>query len=657
MENSAGIKTDGNIVSLRTEAKKLREVGFTVFPVRVGEKRPAVRTWSEYQTRPMADQEFERMFATEPAGIGIITGQASKGVECIDIDLKNDPGQVVFNNFKTLLNQVCPELLVRLVKETTPSGGFHLLYRVDEPRKNSKLARAVDQKEAVLETRGEGGFLKVYPSAGYGLVPKSPAFADIPSITTQERDMIWNIARSCDATAELEKSVEEKAGRPGDDFNARGDVLPFLNDLGWTPTGLVDGRGNYHFTRPGKAGGTSGTWHPASETFYCFTSSTSLPTGPHSAFSVLVHSKFGGDFSKAAKHLRNEGYGVRESKKDEKKDPPILLRGCEGLPTTKWALDTSAPPILIPNLLRVGNRLIVGASVKVGKSILVNNLAFALAEGREWLGKKLEAKKVLLVDLEVDVWELGKRLFGLAEKDGNGHAVYPENLFRLSLRKRPDLLDRGRLLDIIRKYDEEHGFDVIVIDCLYQVLDGLDENSNSDMAKLGNWFAALEERSAAVVAIHHFGKGDSHAKSLWDRFRGASSLAALFDAAITLAPHEKKDHVIVEFGARSFAEDNAMVIKYAPFPRLVVAEGEDAAKYRRPGRQASGSDALIDEILANSTVSTSSLAEKFKVTQQTVRDRAKKAGFKPVKTGGGQTQWTTEKDGQMVFLEASGDVG
>ena len=134
-------------------------------------------------------------------------------------------------------------------------------------------------------------------------------------------------------------------------------------------------------------------------------------------------------------------------------------------------------------------------------------------------------------------------------------------------------------------------------------------------------------------------------------------MAALFDAAITLAPHEKKDHAIVEFGARSFAEDDAMVVKYDPFPRLAVAEGEDAAKYRRPGRQASGSDALIDEILANSTVATSALAEKFCLSQQGVRDRARKAGFKPVKTGGGQTQWATEKDGQMVFLGASGDVG
>ena len=649
--------TSNTISSLRVAAETLRKAGFTVLPVRAGEKRPAVKTWSEYQTRPMTDQEFDRLFAAEPAGFGIITGRASKGVECIDIDLKNDPGRVVFTNFTSFLKNVCPELLGRLVKETTPSGGFHLLYRVDEPLKNSKLARAVDQREAVLETRGEGGFLKIYPSVGYGLVEGSPAFTDIPSITTQERDRIWAIAQSCDATAELEKSAEEKAGRPGDDFNARCDALPFLDDLGWNRTGHVDGRGNHHFTRPGKDGGTSGTWHPASETFHCFTSSTSLPTGPHSAFSVLAHSKFGGDFSKAAQHLRTEGYGDQESKKDEKKDPPILLRGREGLPTTKWALETGAPPILIPNLLRVGNRLIVGAGVKVGKSILVNNLAFALAEGREWLGKKLEAKNVLLVDLEVDVWELSKRLFGLAEKDGNGHAVYPENLFRLSLRKRPDLLNRGRLLDVIRKYDEEHGFDVIVIDCLYQVLDGLDENSNSDMAMLGNWFSALEERGAAVVAIHHFGKGESHAKSLWDRFRGASSLAALFDAAITLAPHEKKDHVIVEFGARSFAEDNAMVIKYDPFPRLVVAEGEDASKYRLPGRQASGSDALIDEIHANSKVSTSSLAEKFNVTQQTVRDRAKKAGLKPVKTSGGQTQWTTKKDGQMVFLGASGDVG
>ena len=60
MENSSEIKPNGNTVSLLAEAKKLREAGFTVLPVRAGEKRPAVKTWSEYQTRPMADRELER---------------------------------------------------------------------------------------------------------------------------------------------------------------------------------------------------------------------------------------------------------------------------------------------------------------------------------------------------------------------------------------------------------------------------------------------------------------------------------------------------------------------------------------------------------------------------------------------------------------------
>jgi hypothetical protein len=646
-----------NAVSLQTTAKNYLDAGLASLPVRAGEKRPAVKSWTDFKERPVTLQEHNLHWASEPGGIGVVCGPPSGGLECIDVDIKNDPNGSVYKNFSTCLKSCRPDLVDRLVKEHTPSGGYHFLYRVSSPSGNAKLARAAGKKEAVLETRGLGGFLVVAPTPGYVLCEGSPPMSEISTISEADRDLIWNIAKSCDEsqTAPPKQQSEVKAGLPGTDFNERRSAIDFLCELGWKPSGRKDSRGNDHLIRPGKSSGTSATWHAESGTFHCFTTSTSLPAGPHSLFSVYAHEKCGGDFSAAASELSKQGYGSQEhvEVKDSQIDWPLLSIGGDGLPATSKELMFSEPPVLIPGLLRTGNRLIVGASVKVGKSIVVNNLAFSLAEGREWLGKELPKKKVLLVDLEVDEWELKKRLFGLARRDDDGVAVYPDNLCRLSLRKRPEFLDRGRLLDCIRMYDEQHNFDCIIIDCLYQVLGGLDENSNSDMATLGGWFTAMESRGAAVVVVHHFGKGESHSKNIWDRFRGASSMAALFDAAVTLGHHEKKNHLIAEFGARSFAEDDAIVLKYDSFPKLVVAEGENAQNYRRQGRPACEDDPVVTAIYQDPTIQTSSLASQFGLTQQTVRDRAGKAGLKSVKQGA-STSWAAEEDGQITFLgEAS----
>ena len=208
----------------------------------------------------------------------------------------------------------------------------------------------------------------------------------------------------------------------------------------------------------------------------------------------------------------------------------------------------------------------------------------AAATGGSFRGKQIKKMKVLLIDLEVDSYEIFKRLHGVAPKDENGAAQYSENLFILSLRKHPDLLDREKLLPFIKKLKDMHGFDLIVLDCAYQIMGGLDENANGQMTELGRFFSELQKGNTTLAVVHHFGKGESHTKSVWDRFRGASSFGALFDACIVLAAHEKEGHLIAEFGARSFRGDPPMVLKYDPFPKL-VNRGEDPSNTGRQNRQ------------------------------------------------------------------------
>src|SRR5262249_44835414 len=131
--------------------------------------------------------------------------------------------------------------------ERTPSGGYHLLYRcADGVEGNLELARrpptqseAADDEttgkrlspRVLIETRGEGGYVIVAPSAGRGHHSGRAyeivygGFASIVTITAAERAALLELARSLDrmpAVADARSDATAGLGtadrRPGTDF-------------------------------------------------------------------------------------------------------------------------------------------------------------------------------------------------------------------------------------------------------------------------------------------------------------------------------------------------------------------------------------------------------------------------------------------------------
>ena len=102
-----------------------------------------------------------------------------------------------------------------------------------------------------------------------------------------------------------------EGGRPGDDYNKRGDVGAVLRRHGWV---LLRERGGVEYwQRPHKHGmGTSATFnHADSGLFYVFTSDGAPfePLGAYSAFAVYTLLEHDGDYAAAARTLAHEGYG------------------------------------------------------------------------------------------------------------------------------------------------------------------------------------------------------------------------------------------------------------------------------------------------------------------------------------------------------------
>ncbi|MCR5752019.1 MAG: bifunctional DNA primase/polymerase [Kiritimatiellae bacterium] len=255
--------------------------GLSVIPT-LADKRPAC-AWKLYTERIMSDREIEVHFRSA-AGIGIACGKVSGNLELLDFD---DGGSA----FAPWLEKVPPYLKDRLVIECTPSGGRHVYYRVmgegySVPG-NRKLAMKEDG-HVLIETRGEGGYVKCSPSGGYELMQGD--FQHIPTMNQFEEAILVNTAIALDEGPKPPKAVQASSPSattppmrvmPQTSAVDRAELERALTDAGWKK--VRDG-GEQHWERPGKdERATSATFN--GDVFYVF-SSNAAPFEPNRGYSV-----------------------------------------------------------------------------------------------------------------------------------------------------------------------------------------------------------------------------------------------------------------------------------------------------------------------------------------------------------------------------------
>ena len=309
-----------------SEIEKYIDAGISVIPVRDKDdsfgvaKSPFGKSWKEYQEKIIEkDILFYLMDVKyETTAIGIVGGKVSGNLEIIDIDVKYKPGidATLFQDIKTLY----PSLLDRLRIHKSPSGGFHILYRCEEPVEgNQKLAgrkTEVDNKTKTvnfIETRGEGGYVLAPPSLGYLIAKDNP----IPTLTAMERQSLLSLCRSYHEIIEVknsytkptQKDVQYYDTNPFEDFNNRCNPTEIMTELGWK-----EHKANNHFiwyTRPGKKTGVSMSFNLVKRFFFCFTASTELEEHkgytPSNLLAAIVHN---GDKKKLYSDLVKRGFGV-----------------------------------------------------------------------------------------------------------------------------------------------------------------------------------------------------------------------------------------------------------------------------------------------------------------------------------------------------------
>ena len=301
-------------------------------PAEDGTKRPDGPWEKLKRVRLTQDEMRARFVSARCAGLGLVCGRVSGGLECFEFDDRAAYDQFVDTARQTGLG----DLDARIEQgycEDTPSGGVHWLYRCAVVSGNTKLARrpkTADEKQGesdrvkvLIETRGEGGYVIVAPSGGpvhpsgqpYRL--RSGGFKSIATVSPDERAALFALAQTFD---EIPRSPvhtgppSAQGGRPGDEFNQRKTWAEVLEPHGWRPV-FARGETTY-WKRPGKTaqGMSATTNHGGSDLLYVFSTSTEFePERSYNKFAAHAVLDHGGAFAAAARALAGQGFGDQPS--------------------------------------------------------------------------------------------------------------------------------------------------------------------------------------------------------------------------------------------------------------------------------------------------------------------------------------------------------
>jgi hypothetical protein len=86
----------------------------------------------------------------------------------------------------------------------------------------------------------------------------------------------------------------------------------------------------------------------------------------------------------------------------------------------------SRSPEIVAGLLRVGQLAILCGYYSIGKSPLVQDLAFHVANGYTWLGRKVLPRPVFLFDFETQAPDYELNIYAFAARYGNCEILYPK---------------------------------------------------------------------------------------------------------------------------------------------------------------------------------------------------------------------------------------
>lgn len=387
------------------EAKRYAAAGLKV--VAIGDKKLPFKKYKWGNTDGLK-------YIDGASGVGIACGKDSNGIECLDFDNHIGNAEDIADSFIT--DEVVSQMYLdkKIVIESTPSGGFHIIFQCDYNEGNLKLSNQNngDKVDCVIETRGEGGYFVCSPTDGYNWINLQDEngkdvvndICDLTRISKEERSYLIQLAKSYDNVSKVEtqpyiappKNVNQNVNIIDiyhQDPNSIQEAMGILEGNGWKFRDRRYGKG-YELVRPDKnfKDGISATFgYVAENCFYVFTSSA-YPFEPNKGYnpflikSLLEHN---GNHKECAKELYQrydfEPIKIESTPKDlEKLEAELMLNKLdvedkiEKPPTILSVREKVATSSVLIPVLSCGDLSLLQGLQKSKKTFFTSSIAVSL---------------------------------------------------------------------------------------------------------------------------------------------------------------------------------------------------------------------------------------------------------------------------------------
>jgi hypothetical protein len=291
-----------------------QDLGLSIIPV--NSNKSPFKAWTRFQKEIPGIEDWHRHYVNQGT-VGIITGRISGNLECLDIDVKNDPLKTIMTEFS---DRIPDALLSRLLIQSTPNNGFHIIYRCPEADidGNQKLAQHSD-KAVIIETRGEAGYFCTSRTSNdllQGVFNLETLDVSIPEISADERDFLLETARSLTRHFPQNQRTKKEFtySEPAiNEFNQEYSILELFERHNWSV--VKEDLEKVYLLRAGSNAQHSGYYFKTAKTFYCFSTSTGFkPDRAYNHFQVLQVLEGRDDYRTTKRLLPKLGFDVTEKK-------------------------------------------------------------------------------------------------------------------------------------------------------------------------------------------------------------------------------------------------------------------------------------------------------------------------------------------------------
>lgn len=273
------------------------------------------------------------------------------------------------------------------------------------------------------------------------------------------------------------------------------------------------------------------------------------------------------EFEKVSSHI---GKVKPAQEKFDRQRPEVLSLA------NRMARNLTPPGWLIEGFWPVGSHGIIAGPPKSYKSILVMEMAISIATGTSLFGMYAVPNQgtVLYVQNENPEWSVDDRIHKMLAYKGIDSIVEAREVAgKIEFVEMPipfysvdynfnlnDEADKEWLEKTVQEYKPK----MVILDSLYMMMSGVDENSMKEVAPMMNWLlhSLAKKYNTAVVVLHHWNKNSKGDRAT--RMLGSQAFRAWVDSQINAQTEEDEDHTVTFYREfpRSYGTLSPVKIKF-----------------------------------------------------------------------------------------------